>query len=128
MRAWGVPHVLNDDLKLPISDLNKVSNADNNPEPTFETTDCKYYGVHDFNNTLNTTAILLRYISIFLHCQNILTSLTPYCPSCNTTLVSLAFLKQKLVLNIQCRVLPMFQHQQNAGVVILYISNTLTCI
>ena len=46
-----VPHQLNDDLKLFIFDLNKVSN--NNADPTFDTTNCKYYECHDFNNTMS---------------------------------------------------------------------------
>ena len=60
----GVPHVLNDDLKLLISDLIKVSNADNNPEATFETTDCKYYKVHDFNNTMYMYVICMYIVEL----------------------------------------------------------------
>ena len=57
----GVTHVLSDDLKLLISDLNKVSNADNNPELD--------YKVHDFNNAMsqyncNTSALHLNISSL----------------------------------------------------------------
>ena len=50
-----VPHQLNDDLKLLISDLNKVShgNADKNFEPMFDTTNCKYDECHDFDYTMS---------------------------------------------------------------------------
>ena len=92
-----VPHQLNDDLKLLISDLNKVShgNADKNFEPTFDTTNCKYYECHDFNNTMSqykrkTSALHLNISSLAKHFD---VSLTPYCPSCNTTSVLMGYLK-----------------------------------
>ena len=93
----GVPRVLNDDHQPLISDLIRsamltifqrpplkplIANTTNTNKSMTSTTLC-----------LNTTAILLRYISIFLHCQKILTNLTPHCPSCITTSVPLAFLK-----------------------------------
>ena len=69
-----VPHQLNDDLKLFISDLNKVSNnnADQNSDPTFDTTNCKYYECHDFNNTMSqynhkTSALHLNIPSLSKH-------------------------------------------------------------
>ena len=92
-----VPHQLNDDLKFLISDLNKVShgNADKNFEPTFDTTNCKYYECHDFNNTMSqykrkTSALHLNISSLAKHFD---VSLTPYCPSCNTTSVLMGYLK-----------------------------------
>ena len=64
---------LNDDLKLLISDQYKVSNdnADNNFEPSFVTTNCKYYKCHDFNNTMSQysrkTSLHLNVVSLAKH-------------------------------------------------------------
>ena len=81
-----VPHQLNDDLKLLISDLNKVSNgnADKNFEhtfDTFDTTNCKYYEWHDFNNTMSqynrkTSALHLNISSLAKHFDELNTLLS----------------------------------------------------
>ena len=76
-----VPRQLNDNLKSLISDLNKVSNADKNLEPTFDTTNCKYYECHDFNNTMsqynrNTSILHLNISSLAKHFDELNTLLS----------------------------------------------------
>ena len=130
-----VPHQLNDDLKLLISDLNKVShgNADKSFEPTFDTTNCKYYECHDFNNTMSqynrkTSALHLNISSLAKHFDelNTLLSLLQH----NFSFIGISetrFLKgREPVLNFS---IPGYSHvstptESSAGGVILYISNT----
>ena len=76
----------------------KVShgNADKNFEPTFDTTNCRYYECHDFNNTMSqynrkTSPLHLNISSLAKHFDELITLLS--CPSCNTTSVLLAYLK-----------------------------------
>ena len=131
-----VPRQLNDNLKLLISDLNKVSNAEKNLEPTFETTNCKYYEYHDFNSTMsqynrNTSALHLNVSSLAKHFAelNTLLSLLQH----NFSFIGIS---ETRFLNGREPVLDYsisgYSHistppptESTAGGVILYISNTL---
>ena len=131
-----VPHQLNDDLKLFISDLNKVSNnnADQNSDPTFDTTNCKYYECHDFNNTMSqykhkTSALHLNISSLSKHFDelNTLLSLLQH----NFSFIGISETRflygREPVLDFS---ITGYSHistptDSTAGGVILYISNTL---
>ena len=131
-----VPHQLNDDLKLLISDLNKVShgNADKNFEPTFDTTNCKYYEYHDFNNTMSqykrkTSALHLNISSLAKHFDELNTLLFLFQHNFSFNGISeTRFLNgQEPVLDF---LIPGYSHistptDSSAGGVTLYVSNTL---
>ena len=129
-----IPRQLNENLKSIIYDLNKVSNADKNLEPTFDTTNCKYYECHDFNNTMsqynrNTSALHLNISSLAKHFDELNTLLSLL--QLNFSFIGISetrFLNgREPVLDYSISGYSHFSTptESTAGGVILYISNTL---